>query len=96
MLLDYFEAFETNAHEYYTYRLYLCEYANFVFLLVNVWLTNWVTDGLFWSLGPDIFKNGYHSIVLIKLFPSQGKCTWRVTGPSGNVQPFDALCVRII
>jgi hypothetical protein len=93
LLLDHLESFDINSYNYYTYRFYLCEISNLALLFLNIWMTNWVTDGLFRHVGLDFLMHGYRSRILVQLFPIQAQCEWRVSGPSGNLQPFNALCV---
>lgn len=69
-----------------------------VILGIQIYITDVFLGGAFLTLGPDVFKAGFSSVVspLDLVFPKMTKCTFRKYGPSGSLQVHDALCVMAL
>ncbi|KAF5280645.1 hypothetical protein FQA39_LY05293 [Lamprigera yunnana] len=78
--------------------LVLCEFLNFIHVIIQVHMTNKFLAGQFLSLGPEIIRNGVDSSVdqLDIVFPKVTKCTFYKYGPTGSIQWHDAMCVMAL
>ncbi|CAH1176178.1 unnamed protein product [Phaedon cochleariae] len=79
-------------------KLILCEIANLLHVVLQIYITNAFLSGNFNNLGVDVWRNGLESSVdvLDEVFPKITKCTFHKYGPSGSIQLHDAMCVMAL
>ncbi|KAF6205910.1 hypothetical protein GE061_020086 [Apolygus lucorum] len=97
LLVDYFS---TNLHtqNFYAIRFFLCEFLNFLNVIVQIYFMDVFLDGEFSTYGSDVLKftemePEEREDPMARVFPKVTKCTFHKYGPSGSIQPFDGLCV---
>ncbi|XP_055609270.1 innexin inx4-like [Uranotaenia lowii] len=87
-----------KSHTGYALVFLGCEMFNFVVVLVNMMLMNFIFGGFWNSYQPAMRAllslemnswTSYNSLV----FPKLAKCDFHMIGPSGSKQNFDALCL---
>lgn len=76
----------------------LCEFLNFINLMVQIHLTNVFLAGQFYSLGFKFIEDDFVGSmdVLDIVFPKVTKCNFYKYGQSGSIQRHDALCVMAL
>jgi len=84
--------------DWYGYTFLACEMMNFANIFVQILITNAFLGNAFFSYGrnvlgffDDMIEEKTHP--MDKVFPKMSKCVFNVFGPSGNIVPYDTLCV---
>uniref|UniRef100_A0A1B6CKW9 Innexin n=1 Tax=Clastoptera arizonana TaxID=38151 RepID=A0A1B6CKW9_9HEMI len=97
LLVDYFT---TNMHtqNFYAIRFFICEFLNFVNVILQIYFVDFFLDGEFSTYGSDVLRftemePEQREDPMARVFPKLTKCTFRKYGPSGTIQKFDGLCV---
>lgn len=97
LLVDYFA---TNLHtqNFYAIRFFICEFLNFINVIVQIYFVDFFLDGEFSTYGSDVLRftelePEEREDPMSRVFPKVTKCTFHKYGPSGTVQKFDGLCV---
>ena len=77
---------------------FLTEVANFLNTILQMWVIDRFLGGQFTNYGMEVlsFTDWDWRIrydPMIKVFPRMTKCTFHVTGQSGDIERFDALCI---
>ena len=97
LLVDFFIA---NLHnfEFYAARFFICEFLNFVNVVLQIYFMDVFLDGEFSTYGRDVW--GFTEMEpeeredpMARVFPKLTKCTFHKYGPSGTIQKYDGLCV---
>ncbi|KAL0850612.1 hypothetical protein ABMA28_012371 [Loxostege sticticalis] len=75
------------------------ELANFIHVMLQIWIIDKFLNGHFIDLGPRVLQfNHWDDIAdpLETVFPKVTKCIFHKYGPSGSIQQHDALCVMAL
>ncbi|GFT25460.1 innexin inx2 [Nephila pilipes] len=85
-------------HKFYAFSYFLCEVANFVNVVGQMYLMDAFLGGTFSSYGHRViqFTEWDYSVrydPMIEVFPRLAKCTFHRYGSSGDVQRHDAMCI---
>ena len=98
-ILDYFDYSGVHFNNWYLFRFALCEFLNFVNVIGQIYLLDDFFGGQFRQYGPSVVTYiektapWERADPMELLFPKVTKCTFNKFGPSGSVQPYDALCI---
>lgn len=97
ILVDYF-CENLNRHNFYAFRFFLCEVANFANVLGQIYFMDYFLDGEFTTYGSDVVRftelePEERGDPMARVFPKVTKCTFHKYGPTGSIQKFDGLCV---
>ncbi|XP_053682703.1 innexin inx2-like [Sabethes cyaneus] len=82
----------------YAFMFYFCELLNFLIVILNMLLLNFIFGGFWYSYQPAVqalFMLDMDSWVSQNslVFPKLAKCEFLTVGPSGSKQVHDALCL---
>ncbi|GFQ98785.1 innexin inx2 [Trichonephila clavata] len=85
-------------HKFYAFSYFLCEVANFINVVGQMYLMDAFLGGTFSSYGHRViqFTEWDYSVrydPMIEVFPRLAKCTFHRYGSSGDVQRHDAMCI---
>ncbi|GIY88776.1 innexin inx2 [Caerostris darwini] len=97
ILVDYLTENMGN-HKFYAFWYFICESANFINVVGQMYLMDAFLGGEFSSYGTQVISfTGWDWSVrydpMIKVFPRLTKCTFHRYGSSGDVQRHDAMCI---
>jgi hypothetical protein len=87
-----------HRQNFYAMKYLFCELLNAVNIFAQIFLTDMFLGYEFSSYGRDVInfvQDGWddRSDPMDKVFPKVSKCTFNQFGPSGNIVPYDTLCV---
>lgn len=86
-----------KVNKYWGSWLILCEFLNFLNVLLQIRFADLFLAGQFLGLGPKVVHEDWSGMdVLDIVFPKVTKCTFRKFGPSGTVQVHDSLCIMAL
>lgn len=85
-------------HNFYFIKHVICELANLLNVIGQLYLTDKFLGGYFLTYGTEVISysetNQENRLdPMVKVFPRVTKCIFNTFGPSGDVQKHDALCV---
>lgn len=85
-------------HRMYAIRYWFCESLCFINILAQLYLMDKFFDGQFMQYGLQVLELADYGQEsrddpMIFVFPRVTKCSFHKYGPSGSIQPIDALCV---
>ena len=85
-------------HQKYFYYFTLFEVANFVNVILQVYVVDAFLGGTFTTYGLDVLnytqlEQDERVDPMVRVFPKMTKCTFHRFGSSGDVQRHDALCI---
>ena len=98
-ILDYFGSFDVHINNFYALRFAVCEVLNFINVIGQIYFLDEFLGGQFTQYGPSVVAYIERTSPMDrvdpmeKLFPKVTKCTFNRFGPSGSVQPYDAMCI---
>jgi len=90
---------KTMGHnDLYALNFALCEVLNFINVIIQIDLTDRFLNRALSSYGLGLLQFQrqdpmYRTDALSVVFPMVAKCTFHMVGPSGNIIPYDSLCV---
>ncbi|XP_021949350.1 innexin inx2 [Folsomia candida] len=87
-----------HRQNYYAVKYITCELLNLLNVGAQIILTDTLLGHEFSSYGKDVINYVYEGMTdrtdpMDKVFPKLSKCTFNQFGPSGNIVPYDVLCV---
>jgi len=96
---DYFIRDNTYIeHRYYLHKFALCEFLNFLNVLLQIYFLNFFLGGVFTTYGSDVIAMSQEdpdkrNDPMDRVFPKVAKCTYRYYGGSGTIQNADGQCI---
>jgi len=87
-----------NQHRMYAASFFACEMLNFINVIGQIFLLDTFLGGEFTTYGANVIQESEidpeeRTDPMSRIFPKVTKCTFKMYGPSGTLQIYDAMCV---
>ncbi|RWS06246.1 innexin shaking-B-like protein [Dinothrombium tinctorium] len=83
-------------HNWYAVKFFFCETLYALNIVFQFWILNLLFNRKFWTYGIEVLKAQLgltESDPMAQLFPKMAKCEFFKSGPSGNAERIDILCL---
>lgn len=97
LILEYFEKTK-GYNQLYAWSFFACEILNMANIIIQIHFTDRFVNYAFTTYGFDVLKFPNENPLkrtdpMAHAFPKVTKCVFRAFGPSGDIIPYDAMCV---